>query len=189
MEVVTKTTNAGPVGLFPTGGYSDTKEYRFLMTALYNHDTWLCTVLGPNGSPYREDGSWVTIKGETPGTGTHWLKLTDGGQYAYEKGAYAYEKGAYADEQGDYAKAQGDYARAWGDHPPYIGDGTTGDENYWYLYDITTSQYVKGPYAKGDDLHYDEMSATDLQHLIDSIKADLVFATPEECRAIVTGHQ
>lgn len=74
-------------------------------------------------------------------------------------------------------------AEAWNTHPPYIGDGTTGDLNYWYLYDVTTAQYIKGPYAKGDDIDYSTMTPEEKQQLIDNIKADLVFAPDADCEA------
>ena len=74
-------------------------------------------------------------------------------------------------------------AEAWNTHPPYIGDGTTGDLNYWYLYDVTTQQYIKGPYAKGDDIDYSTMTPEEKQQLIDNIKADLVFAPDADCEA------
>lgn len=79
-----------------------------------------------------------------------------------------------------YANTQGGYAEEWNSNPPYIGDGTTGDLNYWYLYDITTHEYIKGAYAKGNDLDYSTMTPEEIQMLIDNIKADLVFATVEE---------
>ena len=68
-----------------------------------------------------------------------------------------------------YATEQGDYAKEWNDHPPFIGNGTTGDLNYWYLYDITTEQYVKGPYAKGDNLDWDSMTQADKDRLIQEL--------------------
>lgn len=110
------------------------------------------------------------------------------GNTAQTQGNTAESKGNAAETKGNFAKTQGDYAKAWVDNPPYIGDGTTGEENFWYLYDITSARYVKGPYAKGDDLDYSTMTPTEIQQLIDNIKADLVFATPAECRAIVTGY-
>ena len=110
------------------------------------------------------------------------------GNTAASQGNAAEAQGNAAETKGNYAKTQGDYAKAWNDHPPYIGDGTTGDEDFWYLYDLTTAQYVKGPYAKGDDLDYSTMTTEEIDRLIDNIKADLVFATPAECRAIVTGY-
>ena len=61
---------------------------------------------------------------------------------------------------------------AWNDNPPYVADGTQahpGDTNYWYLYDITTEQYVKGPYAKGDNLNWDDMTPAEKQRLIDEV--------------------
>ena len=104
---------------------------------------------------------------------------------ANEKAALANEKAAYAKTEGDYAKAQGDYAKDWNDHPPFIGDGTTGDLNFWYLYDVTTARYVKGAYAKGDDLDYSTITPEEKQRLIDNIKADLIFASVETCEAII----
>ena len=104
---------------------------------------------------------------------------------ANEKAALANEKATYANSQGDYAKAQGDYAKDWNDHPPFIGDGTTGDLNFWYLYDVTTARYVKGAYAKGDDLDYSTITPEEKQRLIDNIKADLIFASVETCEAII----
>ena len=72
-------------------------------------------------------------------------------------------------EATDHAKTQGDYAKDWNDHPPYIGNGTTGDQNYWYLYDITIGQYVKGPYAKGDNLDWDSMTQGDKDRLVQEL--------------------
>lgn len=109
----------------------------------------------------------------------------DKASLANEKAALANEKAAYANSQGNYAKAQGDYAKEWNDHPPFIGDGTTGDLNFWYLYDVITARYVKGAYAKGDDLDYSTMTPEEKQRLIDNIKADLVFASVETCEAII----
>lgn len=109
----------------------------------------------------------------------------DKASLANEKAALANEKAAYANSQGDYAKAQGDYAKEWNDHPPFIGNGTTGDLNFWYLYDVITARYVKGAYAKGDDLDYSTMTPEEKQRLIDNIKADLVFASVETCEAII----
>lgn len=88
-----------------------------------------------------------------------------------------------ATEATDRANTAAGTAEAWNTHPPYIGNGTTGDLNYWYLYDTTMGQYVKGPYAKGDNLDYDSMTPEERQRLIDDIKADLVFASAETCQA------
>lgn len=91
------------------------------------------------------------------------------GDTAEGQGNAAESKGNDAQTKGNYAKTQGDYAKAWNDNPPFIGDGTTGDLNYWYLYDITTAQYVKSIYAKGDDLHWDDMSAAEKERLINEM--------------------
>lgn len=203
----TKTTNAGPVGLLPMGDYDPTVDYRFLMTVKYDHDSWICVFLDENGSPYKNDGTFLTIKGEAPSDESpYWKRMTDGGKHAYDEGetaktkgntaadkaSLAQQKAQYATEQGDYAKLQGDKAKNLNEHPAYIADGTAdkpGDANYWYVWDYLSQQYIRAAYAKGDDLDYSTMTEADLQRLIDNIKADLVFATPAECRAIVTGHQ
>lgn len=84
-----------------------------------------------------------------------------------------------------------DILNEWNTHTPYIGDGTTGDLNYWYLWNLTTHQYVKGPYAKGDNLSWNEMTQADKDVLVAEMIASLEemgFATEAECRAIVTNY-
>lgn len=71
----------------------------------------------------------------------------------------------------------------WNTHQPYIGNGTTGDENYWYIW--VDGQYVRSVYAKGDDLHWEEMSEQEKQDLASRVLAQLAFATPEETRAML----
>lgn len=74
----------------------------------------------------------------------------------------------------------------WNDHPPYVADGTQqkpGDANYWYTYDITTEQYVKGPYAKGDDLDWDAMSQAEKDALAQMVLDHLTFASIAESEA------
>lgn len=78
---------------------------------------------------------------------------------------------------------QAELLEEWNEHQPYIGDGTTGDENYWYIW--VDGQYVKSVYAKGDDLHWEEMSEQEKQDLASRVLAQLVFATPEETRAML----
>ena len=104
---------------------------------------------------------------------------------ANEKAALANEKATYANTQGDYAKAQGDYAKDWNDHPPFIGDGTTGDENYWYIWNAQTKTYQKSVYATGKDLDWDSMSEADKTDLARRVKDELVFATVETCESII----
>ena len=89
---------------------------------------------------------------------------------------------AYAKNQGDYANEQGDYAKNIGEHPSYIADGTAakpGDANYWYIWDYDAQSYVKDAYAKGDDLHYSEMSQQEKEDLAGNVLAAISFdATP-----------
>lgn len=66
----------------------------------------------------------------------------------------------------------------WNGHPPYVADGTQqkpGDANYWYTYDVTTGQYVKGPYAKGDNLDWDSMSQAEQQALAQMVLDHIAF--------------
>ena len=90
---------------------------------------------------------------------------------------------AYAKQQGDYAKGQGDVMAAWNAHQPYIGDGTTGDANYWYIW--VNNQYVRSVYAKGDDLHWEEMTDAEKEALAQRVFDVLVFATVEETKAAI----
>lgn len=83
------------------------------------------------------------------------------------------------------ANTQANRAKAWADHPPYIGDGTTGDLNYWYLWNETTAQYVKGPYAKGDNLDFDSMTPEEYQRLVDDVRDSVLFATVQTCEDII----
>lgn len=99
--------------------------------------------------------------------------------------ALANEKALLANQKAKYANTEGGYAEELNSHPPFIGDGTTGDLNYWYLYNTNTHAYVRAAYAKGNDLDYSTMTAEERQRLIDDIKADLVFASVQTCEDII----
>jgi hypothetical protein len=231
------------------GDYNPSATYSLLMTVLYNHDSWVCIAMTPEGDEKQITG----IAPDDPTRGAeNWQALTDGGRAAVAVGIQVRSEfndwfGATASEgirrtvsdwfatvqnawstwfsqtktawtdwfnsvksawtswfgadatsgvQKQWATLKADStaatsrantaattAEAWNTHPPYIGDGTTGDLNYWYLYDVTTAQYIKGPYAKGNDLDYDDMTPEEKQRLIDNIKADLVFASDADCAA------
>ena len=93
-----------------------------------------------------------------------------------------------ANTQAAYAEEQGDYAKAWNDHPPYVADGTIdhpGDLYYMYLWDITTSAYVRGAYVKGSDLDYSTMTAEEYERLVTNVRNSIVFATVETCESII----
>ena len=87
---------------------------------------------------------------------------------------------SYANDKGGYASNQGDYAKNLADHPAYIGN-----DNYWYIWNYDSQQYVKSSPAKGDDLHWDEMTEEEKEELAQRAIAQLVFATPETCASIV----
>lgn len=87
------------------------------------------------------------------------------------------------------ANTQANRAKEWADHPPYIADGTAahqGDLNYWYIWNNVSETYVKSPYAKGDDLHWDEMTPEEKQALAQLVLEQLVFATEQTCEDIVS---
>lgn len=145
--------NAGPVGLKPKGDYSSVATYTLYDTVFYNHDSWMCKAMNP-------DGTAATITGIAPEDGSqYWQALTDGGRAAYAEGETAKTKGenaeskaaiaqeaannanekasladekatladtkaALAQQKADYAEQQGDYAKNMADHPSYIADGT-----------------------------------------------------------------
>lgn len=176
MDVVSKTTNAGPVGFLPTGDYNGTKEYRYLMSAMYNRDTWLCIVLGPNGSPFKEDGTWYTVKGETPGTGANWVKITDGGLAAYNEGETAKQKGNTAQQQGNDAATKANLANT----------AATNANNKAALADEkATYAQQQGDYAKTQA----ERAEAVAEQVVEEVLENFVFATPAECRAIVTNYR
>lgn len=92
----------------------------------------------------------------------------------------------------DHTTAQSDHTQAtaqtaileeWNTHQPYIGN-----DNYWYIWNTTTDQYVRSVYAKGDDLHWEEMTEEEKNDLAARVLAGLVFASEADCRAIVTGY-
>lgn len=86
------------------------------------------------------------------------------------------------------ANIQANRAKLWADHPPYIADGTQqhqGDLNYWYIWSESLNQYVKSPYAKGDDLHWEEMSEQEKEDLAQRVLSELVFASIQTCEDII----
>ena len=176
MDVVTKTTNAGPVGFLPTGDYNGTKEYRYLLSAMYNRDTWLCIVLGPNGSPFKEDGTWYTVKGETPGTGLNWVKITDGGLAAYNEGETAKQKGNTAQQQGNAADQKGNAAEQ---------KGNTAAEKAALANEKAAYAQQQGDYAKTQA----ERAEAVADQVVEEVLENFVFATPAECRSIVTEYR
>ena len=102
---------------------------------------------------------------------------------ANDAATLANTKAGYAETQGDYAKAQGDIMKAWNEHQPYIGDGTTGDADYWYIW--VNGAYVKSVYAKGDDLHYDEMTQQEKDDLAARAAQSLLSASIQTCEDII----
>ena len=95
-----------------------------------------------------------------------------------------------ADSDHTAATTQTTLMEAWNTHLPFVGDGITGDANYWYTYDPATERYVKGPYAKGDNLDWDSMSEQEKQALANAVLAAIGFddtPTPESERAVKSG--
>ena len=73
------------------------------------------------------------------------------------------------------AIAQKEILEEWNTHQPFIGDGTTGDANYWYIYDTTNDTYVRSVYAKGDDLHWGEMTEAEKEDLARRVLDQIAF--------------
>ena len=94
----TRIVNAGPVGLKPKGDYSSVATYTLLDTVLYNHDSWMCKAMNP-------DGTAATITGIAPEDGSqYWQALTDGGRAAYAEGETAKTKGNNAESKAAIAQ-------------------------------------------------------------------------------------
>lgn len=92
----------------------------------------------------------------------------------------------------DHTRAETDHSHAttqtaileeWNTHQPYIGN-----DNYWYIWNTTIDQYVQSVYAKGDDLHWEEMTEEEKNDLAARVLSVLVFASEADCRAIVTNY-
>ena len=109
MNVQTKTTRAGRVGILPEGPYNPDTEYDILAEVIHDHDSWI--------SKHAEN------KGNTPQDGSaHWQRSTEGGAHAYEQGELARAKREEITTLGDYAKRQADRAQALNDHPWELRD-------------------------------------------------------------------
>lgn len=66
-------------------------------------------------------------------------------------------------------------------HPPYVGT-----DNYWYVWNPTAGQYEKSSvYAKGDDLHWDEMSQAEKNDLAQRVLNGLIMASVSVCESVV----
>ena len=184
--IESKTINSGPVGTVPKGPYSGTADYRFLHTVFYDHDSWVCVYLGSDGTPFKSDGTWLTVKGQAPSDSSpYWKRLTDGGKLAFEQAANAQEmaglaqqKAEYADTQGTYAKNQGDYAKNQGDYVKSKVDEASRVEavlegsmlSVTSRNGSTVSTDLKGP--KGDpgkDIDYSSLTTGEKQELVDYI--------------------
>lgn len=72
-----------------------------------------------------------------------------------------------------YANEQAALLEEWNEHQPYIGDGTTGDANYWYIW--SNGQYVKSVYAKGDNLDWDSMTQAEKEALAREMLVQIAF--------------
>lgn len=90
-----------------------------------------------------------------------------------------------ATAEADHVRAESDHlaSQEWNEHPPYIGDGTNGEKNYWYVW--IDHEYVKSSYAKGDDIDWTTMSQEEYERLVDNVKQDLVFSSVGTCEDIV----
>ena len=143
----------------------------------------------------RAEGDHTTADSDhTQATGDHATAASD---HTRAEGDHTTAASDHTQAAGDHeesveatenANTQADRAKGWADHPPYIADGTEphpGDLNYWYLWDESTSGYVKGPYAKGDDLHWDEMSEQEKEELARRVVESLTFASDETCESII----
>lgn len=76
-------------------------------------------------------------------------------------------------------------------HPPYIADGTQekpGDVNFWYLWDYISKTYLKGPYAKGDNLDLSTITEEEYDRLVEQIRQSMVLASYNDGANIVRNY-
>ena len=182
MATITRTIDAGPVGIMPKGEYNNTTTYGMLDEVLYDYDSWY-SIKDNNLNHTPTDGSEWWTRGTSGGrTVKDKVDKMDTSTTAADKAA------ASANHAAQFANVQGDYAKEWNDHPPYIADGTTehrGDPYYMYLWDISTHAYVRGAYIKGADIDYSTMTAEEYNRLVENVKSSILFATVDTCENII----
>lgn len=170
MATQSKTMNAGPVGLKPKGDYSSTATYTLLDCVKYNHDSWVCKAMNAQGEA-------IEITGQTPADGSqYWQALTDGGRAAYNEGDTARQKGNTAQQQGNAAEQKGNAAEQKGNAAEQKGN--TAAEKAAYA-------KQQGDYAKTQA----ERAEAVAEQVVEEVLENFVFATPAECRAIVTNYR
>lgn len=170
MATQSKTMNAGPVGLKPKGDYSSTATYTLLDCVKYNHDSWVCKAMNAQGEA-------IEITGQTPADGSqYWQALTDGGRAAYNEGETARQKGNTAQQQGNAAEQKGNAAEQKGNAAEQKGN--TAAEKAAYA-------KQQGDYAKTQA----ERAEAVAEQVVEEVLENFVFATPAECRAIVTNYR
>ena len=159
----TKTIDAGPVGLKPKGDYSSTATYTLLDCVKYNHDSWVCKAMNAQGEA-------IEITGQTPADGSqYWQALTDGGRAAYNEGETARQKGNTAQQKGNAAEQK----------------GNTAAEKAALANEKAAYAQQQGDYAKTQA----ERAEAVAEQVVEEVLENLVFATPAECRAIVTNYR
>lgn len=183
----------GKVAPTAEGDYDENREYGFLESVLYNHDSWTSKKSGNKGHLPAKNSEW-------------WKQNTEGGAHAYEQGEIAKEKGNVAEGKGNAAKTQGDYAQEKAEladakalaasilsqNPPKVGctiEGKAADDFWWYYpvlkQDLSGVDYVKTTvWSKGDNLDWESMSDAEKQRVIDEILASFVSASTEDAHAI-----
>lgn len=170
MATRTKTNNAGPVGLKPKGDYSSTAPYTLLDCVKYNHDSWVCKAMNAQGEA-------IEITGQTPADGSqYWQALTDGGRAAYNEGETAKQKGNTAEQQGNDAATKANLANTAANNAN--NKAALADEKAAYA-------QQQGDYAKTQA----ERAEAVAEQVVEEVLENLVFATPAECRAIVTNYR
>lgn len=170
MATQSKTMNAGPVGLKPKGDYSSTAPYTLLDCVKYNHDSWVCKAMNAQGEA-------IEITGQTPADGSqYWQALTDGGRAAVAEGETAKQKGNTAQQQGNAAEQQGNVAEQ---------KGNTAAEKAALANEKADYAKEQGDYAKTQA----ERAEAVAEQVVEEVLENLVFATPAECRAIVTNYR
>lgn len=170
MATRTKTNNAGPVGLKPKGDYSSTATYTLLDCVKYNHDSWVCKAMN-------DQGEAIEITGQTPADGSqYWQSLTDGGRAAYNEGETAKQKGNMAEQQGNDAATKANLANT---------AATNANEKAALADEKAAYAQQQGDYAKTQA----ERAEAVAEQVVEEVLENLVFATPDECRAIVTNYR
>ena len=168
------------------GDFDPDKEYPYLETVMYDHDSWTSKKRGNKGHTPAEGSEW-------------WQRSTNGGKHAYDEGETAKQKGNAAKQKGDDAEVKGNnadfyarFAKLVAENPPKIGKDIAGhseDDLYWWFFvpnaGLDGGTWVNSNvWSKGDDLDYESLSEAQKQEFAAKILELVSVVSQEDAEAV-----